>query len=78
MNNVIRFSDSPRILHAGFVARLTEANEASRQLRRYGCRVIRQAVGIYSDATEIVVDRNPHQPLIGCPNVHVTCGGAHE
>lgn len=71
MENVIQFDARPRVLHTGFVLRLAEANRAVRQLRRLGCRVISQAID--GTRAEIVVDRNPHRTLIGCPGVHVTC-----
>lgn len=73
MENIIQMSAVPRVFNPGFVMRLSEANRAVRQLRRLGCRIIRQAIGDREKSTEIVVDRNPHRTLIGCPTVHVTC-----
>ena len=72
--NIISFSEQPKVLHQGFIARLSEANEAMRQLRRFGCRIVRLVIGGTDSPTEIIVDRNPHRQLAGCPNVHVTCG----
>ena len=74
MSKIIQISPAPRVFNMDFVLRLAEANQAARQLRELGCRVIRQAVGVREKPTEIVVDRNPHRLLSGCPNVHVTCG----
>lgn len=74
MENVLLFKPQPRVLNTGFVRQLSEANRALRQLRGLGCRVIRQVVGDSAKPTEIVIDRNPHRTLSGCPNVHVTCG----
>lgn len=70
--NVIPIDSRPRVLHAAFVRQLAEANRAVRQLRKLGCRVLSQKV--VADGAEILVDRNPHRTLIGCPSVHVTCG----
>ena len=74
MSNVLQLSSQPRVFNTAFVLRLSEANRAVRQLRRLGCRIIRQAIGDRDNATEIVVDRNPHRVLNGCPGVHVTVG----
>lgn len=70
MDNVIPIDSRPRVLHPLFVIRLAEANRAMRQLRRLGCRVLRQQVS--DQGSEIMVDRNPHRTLVGCPGVHVT------
>ena len=78
MENVIQLSTAPRVFNPGFIHRLSEANRAARQLRELGCRIIRQAVGDREKSTEIVVDRNPHKTLIGCPTVHVTCTGGRS
>jgi hypothetical protein len=74
MENVIPIDARPRVLHAGFVHKLAEANRAVRQLRKLGCRVISQAVS--ESGSEIVIDRNPHRTLVACPSVHVICGRA--
>lgn len=74
MEPVLMFKPQPRVLHTGFLRQLSESNRAIRQLRSLGCRVIRQ--DITPRGTEIVVDRNPHRTLVGCPSVHVTCGRA--
>lgn len=73
MENVIQIAEPAKVFNPLFLCRLAEANRAVRQLRRLGCQVIRQAVGDRDKPTEIVVDRNPHRLLAGCPNVHVTC-----
>lgn len=73
----IRKLGPARVFTPTFMLRLAEANRAARQLRDFGCRVIRQQVGDREKPTEIVVDRNPHRTLVGCPNVHVTCGVRH-
>lgn len=73
MENVIQISPRPKVFSPTFLCRLAEANRAMRQLRGLGVRVISQAVGDRDKPTEIVVDRNPHRTLAGCPNVHVTC-----
>lgn len=65
----------PRVFSPMTIARLAEANCATRQLRSLGCRVVSLDLGGPGEIAEIVVDRNPHQLLIGCPHVHVTCGG---
>ena len=65
---------TPHVLTAGYIMRLSEANEAVRQLRRLGCRILSVTVGCPNEASEIRVDRNPHQRLTGCWGVHVTCG----
>ena len=69
----IRKLGAARVFTPTFVTRLAEANRAARQLRDLGCRVISQVVSDQEKPTEIVVDRNPHRLLAGCPNVHVTC-----
>ena len=74
MSNVLQLSSQPRVFNTAFVLRLSEANRAVRQLRRLGCRIVRQTIGDRDNATEIVVDRNPHRVLNGCPGVHVTVG----
>jgi len=71
MENVIRIDSRPRVLHAAFVRSLAEANRAARQLRKLGCHVL--SLTVADAGAEIVVDRNPHRTLIGCPGVHVTC-----
>lgn len=65
---------SPRVLTNGYVQRLREANDAVRQLRRLGCRILSVTIGRPNEPSEIRVDRNPHQRLSGCWGVHVTCG----
>ena len=77
MDNVLKLSTQPKVFNAAYLVRLSEANRAARQLRRLGCRIIRQAVGDRENATEIVVDRNPHRTLDGCPGVHVIVGRGH-
>lgn len=72
--DVLQLTSQPRVFNTAFLVRLAEANCAVRQLRRLGCRIIRQAVGDRDNATEIVVDRNPHSAIRGCPGVHVTVG----
>jgi hypothetical protein len=53
--------------------RLAESNHALRQLRKLGCRVVRLKLARTPvECTEIIVDRNPHDRLVGCPSVHVT------
>jgi len=74
MDNILQLSSQPKVFNTVFLLRLSEANRAVRQLRRLGCRVIRQAIGDRDNATEIVVDHNPHRVLNGCPGVHVTVG----
>ncbi len=71
MPNVINLDMQPRVLHPAYMRQLAEANRAVRQLRNLGCRVVSQEISVLG--TEIVVDRNPHRTLTGCPNVHVTC-----
>lgn len=71
MENVIRIDARPRVLHASFVRSLAEANRAARQLRKLGCRVL--SLTVADAGAEIVIDRNPHRRLVGCPGVHVTC-----
>jgi len=78
MENVIQLSAAPRVFNPGFCMRLSEANQAVRQLRDLGCRINRMAIGDREKSTEIVVDRNPHKTLIGCPTVHVTCTGGRS
>jgi hypothetical protein len=73
MENVIQISAAPQVFNPVFVMRLAEANKAVRQLRDYGCSILSQVIGDREKPTEIVVDRNPHKTLIGCPSVHVTC-----
>jgi hypothetical protein len=58
------------VLNDLFVARLAEANRAARQLRAWGCRVLR--MDIDDATTEVVIDRNPHRRIDDCPNVRVT------
>lgn len=72
MATINQISPRPKVFNVAFLCRLAEANRAHRQLRRLGCRVIKQAVGDVGNPTEIVVDRNPHCTLQSCPNVHVT------
>lgn len=74
MDNIILMPARPKVFNTVFLSRLSEANRAVRQLRRLGCRIIRQAVGDRENATEIVVDRNPHRTLNDCPGVHVIVG----
>lgn len=71
MKNVINIDPRPRVLHAAFIRSLAEANQAARQLRQLGCRVL--SLTIADIGAEIVIDRNPHRTLSGCPTVHVTC-----
>lgn len=78
MANVIQISAQPKVFNTAFLLRLSEANRAVRQLRDIGCRVVRLAVGDRENTTEIVVDRNPHRLLAGCPGVHVCTGGKHD
>ena len=66
---------APRVFNAGYVRRLSEANEAMRQLKALGCRIRRVSICRVALPSEIVVDHNPHRRLIGCDSVHVTCGG---
>ena len=66
---------TPRVLTAGYIMRLSEANEAVRQLKALGCSIRRVSICRVALPSEIVVDHNPHQRLIGCESVHVTCGG---
>lgn len=74
MERVLPFRPAPvRVFTPAFVARLAEANRALRQLRALGCRVLSQTVG--GDGARLVIDRNPHCRLAGCPHVSVTCGG---
>lgn len=72
MDNVLKLSTQPKVFNAAYLVRLSEANRAVRQLRGLGCRIIRQDIGDRDKATEIVVDRNPHLTLNGCPSVHIT------
>lgn len=74
MSNVLQLSSQPRVFNTAFVLRLSEANRAVRQLRCLGCRIVRQTIGDRDNATEIVVDRNPHFDVVDCPGVHVTVG----
>lgn len=74
MDNVIAIDRRPRVLHAALIRQLAEANRAARQLRALGCRVLSQRIA--GNGAEIVIDRNPHRDLIGCPGVHVTVGRA--
>lgn len=62
----------PRILSASYLARLAEANAALRQLRALGCRVLSVSIGRPNEASEILIDKNPHRRLAGCPGVHVS------
>ena len=76
--SVVHLADirkTPRVLTAGYINRLREANDAHRQLRALGCRVLHVRVGAVNEPSEIVIDRNPHRRLSGCWGVHVTCGG---
>lgn len=70
MENVIPIAPRPRVLHAGFVRHLAEANRVLRRLRKLGCRVVSQS--ITEDGAEIVVDRNPHRQVTYNAGVHVT------
>lgn len=64
---------APKVLNPATVARIADANEAIRQLRRLGCKVKRLVWGSPDKKTEIVIDRNPHCTLMGCDSVHVIC-----
>jgi len=77
MHNILHLSDQPKVFNTFFLVRLSEANCAVRQLRRLGCRVLSQTVGDREHITEIVIDRNPHRALVGCPGGHVTVGRGH-
>lgn len=75
MANIIPISLRPAVFHPGFVARLAEANRALRQLRELGCKAVSLRLSRAPDVpVMIVVDRNPHRLLVGCPGVHVTHG----
>lgn len=71
MGQVFRFPAQPRVLNPVFVRALAEANRAVRQLRDMGCQVLDQTIGDRERDTEIVIDRNPHRRLSGCPGVQV-------
>ncbi len=70
MENVIPLPARPRVLHAGFVRQLAEANRVVRRLRKLGARVLRQTVT--DDGAEIVVDRNVHRMVTASSNIRVT------
>ncbi len=75
MCNVVKINRMPMVFNPMFVARLAEANRALRQLRDFGCKVLKVEVASYPDeSTRIVVDRNSHKALVYCPGVHVTHG----
>jgi hypothetical protein len=63
---------TPRIFTLAQQARMAEANRALRQLRALGCRPLCLRLGDGCCLTEIVIDRNPHRCIEGCPGVHVT------
>lgn len=72
MGNLLQISTKPKVFNTYFVLRLSEANRATRQLRRLGCRILRQTIGDRHRSTEIVIDRNPHCTLTDFPGVHIT------
>lgn len=76
MGNILHLPTQPKVFNTLALLRLAEANRAVRQLRSLGCQVIRLAIGDCDSATEILVDRNPHRTLAGCPGVHVSVARA--
>lgn len=68
----IQVSKWPKVFNTYFLDQLAESNMAVRQLRCAGVKVLSVRLGGKREETEIVVDRNPHTTLAGCPNVHVT------
>lgn len=63
----------PVIFTDHLLAALSESNRAIRQMRDHGCHVCFVRLSTRPEVqTELVVDRNPIYPPVGCPGVHVT------
>lgn len=75
MSNVVKINQMPTVFNPLFIARLSEANRALRQLRDFGCAVLKVKVSRQPEASTLIeVDRNAHKTLVGCPGVRVTHG----
>lgn len=73
MASILKFPPQPKVLNVAFVRQLAESNRAVRQIRTFDCRVLEQSVS--ERGSTLVIDRNPHRTLSGCPTVHVIFRG---
>ncbi|MDR1890125.1 MAG: hypothetical protein LBQ81_12235 [Zoogloeaceae bacterium] len=60
MQNVIHIHRAPRVFHGIYRRRLSAANEAIRQLRALGVKVLSVDIPASGDCAALVVDKNPH------------------